>query len=186
MEGCLCAIYFNGTEPAKFCLCHELHLGAVCSRWEECPRWSTSNSLRCRPCKSETISCPDELQCWLWLQKISAETAFARPHTPTVHVLILPSQLPLDLRLGIRDLNEAWLVRWYMDTSDPGSLWPVYRTTEKSLIIWTCYLIPKRIVMCVLLILRLASPFLKSDLVSWENTPGNDLFWRTSICCRSE
>ncbi|KIM40211.1 hypothetical protein M413DRAFT_446377 [Hebeloma cylindrosporum] len=41
--------------------------------------------------------------------QLSKESATSRPYTPTVHVLILPSQIPLDLRLGIRDLDEAWL-----------------------------------------------------------------------------
>jgi len=44
-------------------------------------------------------------------QKLSSATASERPYAPTVHVLILPSQLPIDLRLGVRDLDEAWVVR---------------------------------------------------------------------------
>lgn len=43
-------------------------------------------------------------------KKLSMEASSSRPYVPTVHVLILPSQIPLDLRLGIRDLDEAWMV----------------------------------------------------------------------------
>jgi hypothetical protein len=43
-------------------------------------------------------------------QRISLESASARPYRPPIHVLVLPSQLPMDLRLGIRDLDEDWLV----------------------------------------------------------------------------
>ena len=43
-------------------------------------------------------------------QKLAKEVASTRPYTPTVHVLILPSQIPLDLLLNIRDFDEAWLV----------------------------------------------------------------------------
>ncbi|KAH9910540.1 uncharacterized protein B0H18DRAFT_1129871 [Fomitopsis serialis] len=39
--------------------------------------------------------------------KLSDITASSRPFTPTVHALILPSQLPTDLRLHFRDLDEA-------------------------------------------------------------------------------
>ncbi|KAF8897057.1 hypothetical protein CPB84DRAFT_1681849, partial [Gymnopilus junonius] len=42
-------------------------------------------------------------------KELSSEAASSRPYVPTVHVLVLPSQLPLDLRLGIRDLDEAWV-----------------------------------------------------------------------------
>ncbi|KAJ7901960.1 hypothetical protein B0H14DRAFT_2669273 [Mycena olivaceomarginata] len=35
--------------------------------------------------------------------------ASARPYTPTVHALILPSQLPIDLRVQFRDLEEVFL-----------------------------------------------------------------------------
>ena len=41
----------------------------------------------------------------------TSETASSRPFHPTIHVLVLPSQIPIDLKLGIRDLDEAWLVR---------------------------------------------------------------------------
>jgi len=41
---------------------------------------------------------------------MASEVAPKRPYLPTVHVLIVPSQIPLDLRLGTRDLDEAWLV----------------------------------------------------------------------------
>ncbi|KAJ6500014.1 hypothetical protein C8R47DRAFT_1110051 [Mycena vitilis] len=33
----------------------------------------------------------------------------ARPYTPTVHALILPSQLPVDLRIQFRDLEDVFL-----------------------------------------------------------------------------
>ncbi|KAF7376251.1 Gelsolin repeat [Mycena sanguinolenta] len=35
--------------------------------------------------------------------------ASARPFTPTIHTLILPSQIPIDLRLQFRDLEEVFL-----------------------------------------------------------------------------
>ncbi|KAK7005621.1 hypothetical protein R3P38DRAFT_3038596 [Favolaschia claudopus] len=35
--------------------------------------------------------------------------ASSRPYTPTVHALILPSQLPMDLRVQFRDLEEVFL-----------------------------------------------------------------------------
>ncbi|KAJ3514326.1 hypothetical protein NLJ89_g2435 [Agrocybe chaxingu] len=41
--------------------------------------------------------------------KMSTVEASCKPYDPTVHVLILPSQLPLDLQQGVRDLDEAWL-----------------------------------------------------------------------------
>ncbi|KAH9945670.1 hypothetical protein B0H21DRAFT_860691 [Amylocystis lapponica] len=41
--------------------------------------------------------------------ELSRSTASSRPFTPTVHVLILPSQIPTDLRLHFRDLDEVQL-----------------------------------------------------------------------------
>ncbi|KAF8161209.1 hypothetical protein B0H34DRAFT_796031 [Crassisporium funariophilum] len=41
--------------------------------------------------------------------KLSQEVASERPHAPNVHVAILPSKLPVDLLLNVRDLDEAWL-----------------------------------------------------------------------------
>jgi len=38
--------------------------------------------------------------------ELSARVAPERPYAPTVHVLMLPSQLPRDLRLNFRDLDE--------------------------------------------------------------------------------
>ncbi|KZT27958.1 hypothetical protein NEOLEDRAFT_1129845 [Neolentinus lepideus HHB14362 ss-1] len=40
---------------------------------------------------------------------MSSRTAASRPFTPAVHVVVLPSQLPLDLRLSFRDLDEEYL-----------------------------------------------------------------------------
>jgi len=42
---------------------------------------------------------------------LSVATSSSRPFCPTVHVLILPSQLPADLRLTFRELDEADLNR---------------------------------------------------------------------------
>ncbi|KDR75771.1 hypothetical protein GALMADRAFT_226417 [Galerina marginata CBS 339.88] len=42
------------------------------------------------------------------VKKMSNKVSSSRPYVPTVHVLILPSQIPLDLEMGIRDLDEAW------------------------------------------------------------------------------
>lgn len=44
------------------------------------------------------------------MQSLAKLVADDRPYQPTVHVLILPSQLPLDLRLHFRDLDEARFV----------------------------------------------------------------------------
>ena len=41
---------------------------------------------------------------------MSQEISPSRPYPPTVHALVLPSQIPLDLRLSVRDFDEAWLV----------------------------------------------------------------------------
>lgn len=43
-------------------------------------------------------------------QQLSSATSFSKPFRPTVHVLILPSQLPADLRLTFRELDEHYLV----------------------------------------------------------------------------
>lgn len=39
--------------------------------------------------------------------------AASKPFSPTIHVLILPTQLPLDMRHAFRDLDELALVRFY-------------------------------------------------------------------------
>lgn len=49
-------------------------------------------------------------------QRLSKEVASKRPYAPPVHVVILPSQIPLDLLLNIRDFDEAWLVRLHRST----------------------------------------------------------------------
>ncbi|KAI0093192.1 hypothetical protein BDY19DRAFT_922571 [Irpex rosettiformis] len=41
--------------------------------------------------------------------ELSAIAAPSRPFTPPVHVLVLPSQIPIDLRLTFRDLDETFL-----------------------------------------------------------------------------
>jgi hypothetical protein len=43
-------------------------------------------------------------------QKLSAHVSASRPFDPTVHVLVLPTQLPLDLRLNFRDLDDRDVV----------------------------------------------------------------------------
>jgi hypothetical protein len=50
------------------------------------------------------------------LQQISDRVAFARPFCPTIHALILPSRLPLDLRLQLRGIDEAQLVGFFADS----------------------------------------------------------------------
>lgn len=42
---------------------------------------------------------------------MSTLTAEERPFPPTLHVLIAPTQLPADLRLAFRDLDEERVVR---------------------------------------------------------------------------
>jgi len=41
--------------------------------------------------------------------ELSTRVAPSRPHVPTVHVLIAPTRIPVDLRLHFRDLDEAAL-----------------------------------------------------------------------------
>ncbi|KAJ3532677.1 hypothetical protein NM688_g7390 [Phlebia brevispora] len=41
--------------------------------------------------------------------KMSTKLAPTRPYAPTVHVLVLPSRLPIDLRLAFRDMDESYL-----------------------------------------------------------------------------
>ena len=48
-----------------------------------------------------------------FVQKLAKRAASERPYKPTVHVLVLPSQLPLDLRLSVRCLDENFLV-WFI------------------------------------------------------------------------
>lgn len=43
------------------------------------------------------------------LQQLAEASAFTKPFTPTVHVLVLPSRLPLDLRLNLRELDDTEL-----------------------------------------------------------------------------
>jgi hypothetical protein len=50
------------------------------------------------------------------LQQLSSRVASSRPSNPTVHVLVLPSQLPLDLRLQLRGLDEALMVSTLPDS----------------------------------------------------------------------
>lgn len=45
-----------------------------------------------------------------FVQKMSALIAPDRPFKPTVHIIILPSQIPLDLRMHFRDLDESQIV----------------------------------------------------------------------------
>lgn len=51
----------------------------------------------------------DFISCFKF-QELSARVATDRPYSPTIHVLVMPTQLPLDLRLNFRDLDEALLV----------------------------------------------------------------------------
>ncbi|KAJ3844708.1 hypothetical protein F5878DRAFT_63651 [Lentinula raphanica] len=39
--------------------------------------------------------------------KLSQRVAWRRPYTPPVHVIVLPSQIPLDLKLHLRELDES-------------------------------------------------------------------------------
>ncbi|TFK44823.1 hypothetical protein BDQ12DRAFT_673637 [Crucibulum laeve] len=41
--------------------------------------------------------------------QLAQRSSSARPYTPTVHVVVLPSKLPLDLRMSIRDIDERLL-----------------------------------------------------------------------------
>ncbi|TFK54070.1 hypothetical protein OE88DRAFT_1675469 [Heliocybe sulcata] len=43
------------------------------------------------------------------VMEISNRVAASRPFTPAVHVVVMPTQLPLDLRLSFRDLDEEYL-----------------------------------------------------------------------------
>ena len=66
-------------------------------------------------------------------QDISLRNAVDRPFTPPIHVLILPSKLPLDFRLHFRDLDEEYMVcrvgtspmspaHWCLSPKNGGSL----------------------------------------------------------------
>jgi len=46
----------------------------------------------------------------IYFQKLSARVATSRPYAPTIHVVVLPSRLPSDLRLNFRDLDEVGVV----------------------------------------------------------------------------
>jgi hypothetical protein len=41
---------------------------------------------------------------------LATRVAESRPYKPTIHVLVLPTQLPSDLRLNFRDLDEGEIV----------------------------------------------------------------------------
>jgi hypothetical protein len=45
------------------------------------------------------------------LQVLLSQNAASRPFTPPIHVLILPSKIPLDLRLHFRGFDEERVVR---------------------------------------------------------------------------
>ncbi|KZT00473.1 uncharacterized protein LAESUDRAFT_732262 [Laetiporus sulphureus 93-53] len=60
--------------------------------------------------------------------KMSDMTALSRPFTPTVHVLILPSKIPADLRLSFRDLDEVDLNRG--DVPDHMNIIPAKEADE--------------------------------------------------------
>ena len=45
-----------------------------------------------------------------FFQRFSETSAFSRPFAPPVHVLVLPSKLPLDLRLNLRGLDDSEVV----------------------------------------------------------------------------
>ncbi|KAF9819179.1 hypothetical protein IEO21_02350 [Rhodonia placenta] len=60
---------------------------------------------------------------------MSDVTASSRPFPPTIHVLILPSQLPTDLRLNFRDLDELLLNRG--DVPDHMNLIPAVEAEEQ-------------------------------------------------------
>lgn len=55
------------------------------------------------------------------LQRFAQISASSRPFTPTVHVLVLPSRLPLDLRLNLRELDDAELASNHMFSCSPSS-----------------------------------------------------------------
>ena len=44
-------------------------------------------------------------------QDVSSRLAASRPFTPPIHALVLPSKIPLDLRLHFRDLDQERVVR---------------------------------------------------------------------------
>ncbi|PCH43910.1 hypothetical protein WOLCODRAFT_138664 [Wolfiporia cocos MD-104 SS10] len=60
--------------------------------------------------------------------RMSELTASSRPFAPTVHVLILPSQIPTDLRLHFRDLDETELNQG--NVPDHMNLIPAGEATE--------------------------------------------------------
>ncbi|KAL4253516.1 hypothetical protein ABKN59_002115 [Abortiporus biennis] len=59
---------------------------------------------------------------------MSMKTSPSKPFKPTVHVLILPTQIPADLRLAFRDLDEVELNQG--DVPDHMNLIPVHEAFE--------------------------------------------------------
>jgi hypothetical protein len=52
----------------------------------------------------------EDFQELTYSQRISELTSSTRPFPPTVHVLVLPSRLPLDLSLNLRELDDTEVV----------------------------------------------------------------------------
>jgi hypothetical protein len=42
---------------------------------------------------------------------MAKKVALSKPFSPTVHVLVIPTQLPLDMQHALRDLDESEMVR---------------------------------------------------------------------------
>jgi hypothetical protein len=42
---------------------------------------------------------------------MAKKLATSKPFSPTVHVLVIPTQLPLDMQHAFRDLDESEMVR---------------------------------------------------------------------------
>lgn len=46
-------------------------------------------------------------------QAMAKSVTISKPFSPTVHVLVIPTQLPLDMRHAFRDLDESQVVLSY-------------------------------------------------------------------------
>jgi len=43
---------------------------------------------------------------------MAKKVAVSKPFSPTVHVLVIPTQLPLDMQHAFRDVDESEMVRF--------------------------------------------------------------------------
>src|ERR1700691_6107694 len=108
----VCCVNFGGDVITRLRVHHRLHLGVFRASGSKGARQAaryTTCAVRC-PGRFLFIIIDTMFLIATKLQQLSSRVASSRPSTPTVHVLVLPSQLPLDLRLQLRGLDEALIV----------------------------------------------------------------------------